>query len=77
MQIVETVRGEVAEWIDSHEADRLSYLESQYSLARVAAGPNFTSKPVDDTVRGLALLYAASNLKSYLKFHGADWPRHG
>jgi CheY-like chemotaxis protein len=77
IQLLGAVREEVLAWVDRHEPNRLSYLESQFMLARVAAGLNFGHKrlPVDARMR--ALLYAAKCLKSYLKFHKVEWPKYG
>ena len=77
IEIVGALRKEVTDWIDRHQADRLSYMESQYLLARVAAGLNFTNKQVSDETRRMAFVYAASNLKDYLKLNKLDWPKYG
>lgn len=75
--IVESLRQQAMEWIDRHEADRLSFMESQYLLARVAAGLNFAHKRVSENMRRMAFVYAAFNLKDYLKLNKVDWPKHG
>jgi CheY-like chemotaxis protein len=77
IQLLGALRKEVFAWIDRHEANRLSYLESQYLLARVAAGLNFVNKPLAAKNRLVALLYGAICLKDYLKFQGIDWPKEG
>ncbi|MES0880069.1 tetratricopeptide repeat protein [Roseibium sp. SCP14] len=77
MQIVYTLRNETNGWIEEQERDRLSYMESQYLLARVAAGLSFTHKKIDDRMRRLAFLYAAANLKDYLELNRLDWPKNG
>lgn len=77
IEIVGALRKEVTDWIERHQADRLSYMESQYLLARVAAGLNFTNKLVSDETRRMAFVYAASNLKDYLKLNRLDWPKYG
>ena len=77
LELVKAVRQEVSEWIDRHEGDRLSFMESQYLLARVAAGLNFTHKTIPDEMRRMAFIYAASNLKDYVKLNQLDWPKHG
>ena len=75
--IVEALRQEVKDWTDRHEADRLSYMESQFILARVAAGLNFAHKRVSEDMRRMAFIYAAFSLKDYLKLNKVDWPKHG
>ncbi len=77
VEIVEALRKEVIDWVDRNEADRLSYMESQYFLARVAAGLNFTHKRVSEDMRRMAFVYAAFNLKEYLKLNKVEWPKHG
>ncbi len=76
-QLIGALRGELYDWIDRHEANRLSYMESQYLLARVAAGLNFANKHLKAGHRRLSFLYAAFNLKLYLRHLGLDWPKHG
>ena len=77
IELVMALRQEVSEWIDRHEGDRLSFMERQYLLARVAAGLNFTHKTIPDEMRRKAFIYAASNLKDYVKLNQLDWPKHG
>lgn len=77
MQLVKTLREEVWAWIDRHESNRLSYMEAQYLLARVAAGLNFANKRLADEVRRKAFLYAAQSLKDLLQLKNVDWPKHG
>ena len=52
-------------------------MESQYLLARVAAGLNFAHKNISGETRRMAFIYAASNLKDYMKLNRLDWPKHG
>ena len=73
--LVGGIRSSVADWIEKTEPNRLSYLESQAMLARVAVGLNFTHKRVSDAYKSRALLYAMANLKTYLGFHDIDWPK--
>ncbi|MEM7222685.1 MAG: hypothetical protein AAF495_06885 [Pseudomonadota bacterium] len=77
MEYIEVFRREVMSWIERHEAHRLSFLESQYVLARVAVGLNFTHKRVDESIKRRAFLYAAFNLKDYLELNQVDWPKTG
>ncbi len=77
IELVMALRQEVSDWIDRHEGDRLAFMESQYLLARVAAGLNFTHKNIPEGMRRMAFLYAASNLKDYVKLNRLDWPKHG
>ena len=76
-QLVQAMRRDVGKWIDSNEPNRLSYLESQYILARVAVGLNFVHKNISDRWRILALVYAAASLADYLALHGIDWAKNG
>lgn len=77
IQLVRAIRSEVGGWIDRHQADRLSFMESQYLLARVAVGLSFTHKNIATDLRQRAFVYAASNLKDYLKLNRIDWPKEG
>ncbi|MEM7075005.1 MAG: tetratricopeptide repeat protein [Pseudomonadota bacterium] len=77
IEIIETLRAGVSNWINTHEADRLAYMESQDLLARVAVGLNFTHKRLPADMRRKAFFYAAANLKDYLKFNRIKWPKHG
>ena len=77
MEFVRVLRRELTGWIERHESHRLSFLESQCLLARVAAGLNFASKRISSEARQRAFIYAASSLKDYLKLNHFDWPRHG
>lgn len=77
INLVNALRQEAFDWIDRHENNRLSYMESQVLLARVAAGLNYANKPIADQHRHLAFLYAAYSLKAYLKLNNVDWPKYG
>ncbi|MEM7227076.1 MAG: hypothetical protein AAF495_29180 [Pseudomonadota bacterium] len=77
LQLVKALREEVNHWIGDNEPDRLSYMESQYLLARVAAGLNFCHKQISEETRRMAFIYAASNLKDYLKLNHVEWTKHG
>ena len=77
IQLVGTLRQEMTDWVDRHEGNRLSYMESQILLARVAVGLSFVHKRLSDDSRRLALLYAAFHLKDYLKLQDIEWPKHG
>ena len=78
MESVRALRRGAMSWVERHENQRLSFMESQYILARVAVGLNFANKrAVPDRVRRRAFLYAASNLKDYIKLNNVDWPKHG
>lgn len=65
------------EWVEDHEPDRVSAMESQILLARVAVGLNFTHKRIPDGLKERGFLFAMDALKTYVKFHGFDWPRIG
>jgi TolB-like protein len=77
VEMIRSMRRAVLDWVDRHESNRLSYMESQCLMARVAAGLNFANKPISQPSRRKAFLYAASNLKDYLKITDVDWPKHG
>jgi len=77
VQLIQALRQQVFEWIEEHEPNRLSYLESQVLLARVAVGLNFVNKPLEAPERAKALLFAASELKAFLKLHAIDWDKQG
>ena len=77
IELVRELRHGVSAWIERHEADRLSFMESQTLLARVAAGLLFSHKRLSLKERQMAFFYAAANLKDYLKLHRLDWPKTG
>lgn len=77
LEIIRTIRNGVTDWIESNESERLSSLESQKILARVAAGLSFVHKYLPDDTRKKAFYYAAANLKDYLKLHRVKWPKTG
>lgn len=77
IQLVRAFRDKPREWIDRHQPNRLSFLESQYLLARVAAGLAISHQLRDDRSRALGFLYAAYNMKDYLALHEFEWPKHG
>jgi TolB-like protein/Tfp pilus assembly protein PilF len=77
INLLKLLRQEAFEWVDRNQTHRLSYMESQFQLAQVAVGLNFTHKQLPDHQRRLAFLYGAAILKDYLKLHGVDWPKHG
>ncbi len=76
-EFVRTLRTEAMNWVERHESHRLSFMESQYLLARVAAGLNFAQKSIDLSLRSHAFLYAAHNLKDYFTLNNVDWPKNG
>ena len=77
MEFVRTLRREAMSWVERRESHRLSFMESQYLLARVATGLNFANKEIGDGARSHAFLYAAHNLKDYMTLNNVDWPKHG
>ena len=77
IEFVRTLRREAMSWVERHETHRLSFMESQYLLARVAVGLNFVHKNISDSERSHAFIYAARNLKDYLTLNNVDWPNHG
>jgi hypothetical protein len=77
VQLCNEHRDCVLEWMQGHEPHRLPALESQYMLARVAAGLNYANKPMSHAARFKSLLFAAKELKGYVKFQDIDWPKQG
>ena len=76
-QLLQTLHKELFDWVDRHQANRLSYMENQFLLANVAVGVNFASKGISHRLRQLGFIYAASYLRSYLERNRVDWPTHG
>lgn len=77
IELIETLRQGLNDWIDRNEADRLAFMESQALLARVAVGLSFAHKRISSEKRQMAYFYAASSLKDYLKLNRVDWPKSG
>ncbi len=77
LDLLAYLRAQTSGWVEEAEPDRVSYMESQVLLARVAVGLNFTHKRVPEGLKQRGFLYAMSALKEYVKFHGVDWPRSG
>lgn len=78
IELMRALRAGEGDWIEKHEGDRLSYMENQVTLARVAAGLNFSHKrALSLENRQRAFLYAATNLKDYLSLNRLDWPKTG
>ncbi len=77
VQLIQTIRRQGFAWIEEHEPNRLSYLESQVLLARVAVGLKFVHMNLAPFERAKALLFAATELKSFLRLHGIDWDKRG
>ncbi|MEM7445792.1 MAG: hypothetical protein AAF414_20900 [Pseudomonadota bacterium] len=77
INLLKDIRTEVFDWVDRHQAHRLSYMESQFQLAQVAAGLNFASKRISPELRRFGFMYAAIILKDYLRLHDIKWTKHG
>jgi len=77
IDLLDALRTEAFGWVEGAEPDRMSYMESQMMLARVAVGLNFTHKGVPAQLKRRGFLYAMSSLKEYVRFHGLDWPKTG
>ena len=77
LQLVREFRDRPKRWVDRHQPNRLSFLESQYLLARLAAGMAVSHQRRSDASRALGFLYGAYNLKDYLSLHDFNWPKHG
>ena len=75
--LLKSLRQEVFDWVNRHQANRLSYMESQFQLAQIAVGLNFAHKQISERQRRLAFLFAATILKHYLRLHDVDWPKYG
>ncbi len=77
VRLCSAFRDGVVDWMEAREPHRIAGLEGQYMLARVAAGLNFANKAMTNAPRFKALIYAARELKGYLKFQNIDWPKEG
>ncbi|MEM7222399.1 MAG: hypothetical protein AAF495_05435 [Pseudomonadota bacterium] len=77
IELIETLRHGQRAWIERNEADRLSFMENQAILARVAVGLSFAHKQIPLAWRQRAYFYAASNLKDYVKLNQIEWPKSG
>ncbi len=77
LQLVNDMRDEVKTWIDRHEPNRLSYMESQSLMGRIAAGLALTHQTRSSAVRAMAFLYAATSLQDFLTLHDVEWPKNG
>ncbi|MEM9513154.1 MAG: hypothetical protein AAF978_10830, partial [Cyanobacteria bacterium P01_E01_bin.48] len=77
IQLVQSVRQGIAEWIEKHEPDRRSFMEGQTLLARVATGLMWGHRHRSFKSRQKAFFYAAASLKDYLKLHRLEWPKSG
>ena len=77
LQLVNDMRDKVKTWIDRHEPNRLSYMESQCLMGRIAAGLALSHQTRSSAVRAMAFLYAATSLQDFLTLHDIDWPKNG
>lgn len=77
IELVQALRKRVSRWIERNEADRLSFMENQVLLARVAAGLAFSHKQMSVETRQMAFFYAAANLKDYLELNRLEWQKAG
>ena len=77
LELMKEWQNGLMDWVRDHHLSRISYMQNQYLLARVAVGLSFTHKMVPDKIRRMAFLYAAANLKDYLRRNSVDWPKHG
>lgn len=77
IELMRALRQGITDWIERHEADRLSFMEGQMLLARVAAGLTFVHRRMSLELRQMAFFYAAANLKDYMKLMQLDWPKTG
>ena len=77
LKVLHTVRQGAMAWIDRHEPNRLSYLENQYLLARIAVGLTFCHRRLSQDRRCMAFTYAAANLRDYLQLNDIGWPKDG
>ncbi len=77
LQLVNDMREKVRTWIDRHEPNRLSYMESQCLMGRIAAGLALTHQTRSNAARAMSFLYAATSLQDFLTLHDVDWPKNG
>jgi tetratricopeptide (TPR) repeat protein len=64
---VASIRGVLREWQITHESTRTDSFHSQVMLSRVAVGLNWVNKPISESLRRLALAYAARAATRYLE----------
>ncbi|MDA7946172.1 MAG: hypothetical protein MPJ78_01705 [Hyphomicrobiaceae bacterium] len=77
LKLLKAMRSSWMAWVDRHEPNRLSNMESQLRLAYVAVGLIFSHRKLSPHQRSMAFTYAASNLKHYLQLNGIEWPTSG
>ena len=77
VELLRALRTTTWAWVEANEPDRVSSMQSQIMLARVAVGLNFAHKRVPEALKTRGFLYAGAALKEYLKLHDIDWPRSG
>lgn len=78
LELIKGMRSGVTRWVDAHEVNRRPSMENQLLLARIAAGLNFAHKHLPQrSSRVMAFVYAASQLKDYVRLNRLAWPRHG
>jgi len=77
LKLMLAIRKNWLNWVNRHEPNRLSNMENQYLLARIAVGLMFTHRGLPLHGRCMAFTYAAANLKDYLELNGIDWPMNG
>ncbi|GAB5378465.1 MAG: hypothetical protein AcusKO_49270 [Acuticoccus sp.] len=76
LELIKGMRSGITQWVGAHEANRRPSMESQALLARVAAGLNFAHKELPQRAsRQMAFVYAASQLKDYVRLNRLDWPK--
>jgi hypothetical protein len=77
VELLRALRATTWAWVEARESDRVSSMQSQIMLARVAVGLNFAHKRVPDALKTRGFLFAGASLKEYIKLHDIDWPRSG
>jgi len=77
IELLRRLRLQAWSWVEAEEPDRISSMQSQMFLARVAVGLNFAHKRVPVGLKSRGFLYSMAALKEYIKFHDIPWPRSG
>ncbi|TAG01784.1 MAG: hypothetical protein EAZ43_10770 [Betaproteobacteria bacterium] len=68
------LRRSLLEWQKDNESKRSDPFIHQWLLARIAAGLNWANKPVQETDRHLAFVYAAKAATDFMRlFHASDF----
>ncbi len=77
VDLIAALQQALTDWVDDHESNRLSYMQAQSLLAGVAVGLKLANAPLADKLRCMAFVYAAANLRDYLRLYELDWSASG